>query len=105
MTEQTTIAPILLSSGSLHFASITSKSTVQDVIDSLKVLEDVCEEVLGDWRYDEWALQKIRKEPLGRLWEDSELETLSIGKAELVIPQLMRRLMPRSKVFSLRRQP
>lgn len=82
MTEQS-ITPIILPSGSLHFASISSNSKVQDVIDSLIINEDVRDEILGDWKHDDWALQKVRKEPTGRLWEDSELETLSDGKIVL----------------------
>jgi diaphanous 1 len=80
MPDDSLIAPTLLPTGALHFAAVKPDSIIQDVLDALKDLEDVREDILGDWQYDRWAVQKIRKEVQGRAWDERELEALSDGK-------------------------
>lgn len=80
MQEDSLIVPTLLPSGALQFAAVKPDSIVQDVLISLKDLEEVREEVLESWQCDRWAVQKIRKETSGRVWGESELESLSDGE-------------------------
>ena len=80
MPDDSLIVPTLLPTGSLHFAAVKVDSVVQDVLNALTNLEEVQEDVLGDWRCDRWAIQKIKKETPGRQWDERELERLSNGK-------------------------
>jgi len=89
MSDNALIAPVLLPSGSLHFSAVKADSIVQDVIKALTQLEDVQEDVLGDWECNEWAVQKLRKEPPGRPWEELELESLSDGGSYLSAIRLL----------------
>lgn len=75
------VAPILLPSGSLHFAAIKPDGTAQDVISALINLPEVREDVLGDLGagYVDatgWALQKVLKSSSGKPWEDEELQEI-----------------------------
>lgn len=81
MPDDSIIAPTLLPTGALHFAAVKPDSVVQDVLDALKDLDDVREDVLGDWECDRWAVQKIRKETPGRAWDEHELVGLSDGES------------------------
>lgn len=79
MADETLIVPVLLPSGSLQFATISSNGTVQDVLDYLIAKADLTSEVLGDLEPYGWAMQRIRVERNGRQWEEDELEALGNG--------------------------
>ncbi|TFY78768.1 hypothetical protein EWM64_g5245 [Hericium alpestre] len=76
MPDDVLIVPIILPTGSLHFASIRPDGTVQDAIDSLTSVDEVIEDVVGDLDPSGWCLQTIRQEESGRQWEDEDLEAL-----------------------------
>lgn len=80
MSEDSLILPTVTPSGSLHFATVQSSGTIQDVLNALLEEQGVAAEVLGDLEPYGWALQKVRREPNGRQWEEEELEGLSNGK-------------------------
>lgn len=79
MPENSLIVPAKLTNGSLHFASVTSDSTVQDVIDSLTAISEVHLDTLGDLESAAWAIQKISQEESGREWEEEELKKIGDG--------------------------
>ena len=81
MPDDALIVPMLLTSGSLQFATVVGSATVQDVTDTLLQEPEVSLEVLGDLQDYGWALQKIRREPNGRQWAEEELEELGNGAA------------------------
>jgi diaphanous 1 len=81
MPDDTILVPVLLASGSLHFATVARHGTAQNVIDALIALPEVREEVLGELVSDAWALQRIRKEQNGRAWEEDELQALGDGSS------------------------
>lgn len=85
MADGPLIVPTLLASGTLHFATIQSTGTTQDVIDSLLLQQEVASEILGDLEQYGWALQRVRKEPNGRQWEEEELEELGNGTASQIM--------------------
>ena len=80
MSDNGLIVPIVLTTGTLHFASVKQDCTAQDVIDSLVALDEVTSDTLGDLEETGWALQKIRREESGRMWEEDELEAIGDGK-------------------------
>ena len=80
MPENSLIVPVVVPTGSLHFATIPPDGTVQDVINALLVQQDITSEVLGGFDDTGWALQKIRIEKSGRQWEEEDLERLGDGK-------------------------
>lgn len=90
MPDDALIVPIIVPSASLHFATIKSFGTVQNVIDALVANSEVTSEVLGGLEHYGWALQKIRKEPHGRQWEEEALEALGNGKNALTAHDLLR---------------
>ena len=73
------IVPTVVPGGSLHFATVTSDGTVQDVLDALITNLEVITEVLGDLEEYGWAVQRIRREHNGRQWEEEDLEALGNG--------------------------
>lgn len=75
------VVPVATPAGSLYFATIQPKGTVQDAIHALLRKDGVENEVLGDLSPYGWALQRIRKEHHGRQWEEEELESLGNGSA------------------------
>lgn len=79
MADDTLIVPVIVPSGSLHFANVSSTGTVQHVQDYLTAHEEISSEILGDLEPYGWAMQKIRSEHSGRQWEEEELETLGNG--------------------------
>jgi hypothetical protein len=79
MSDTSLIVPIVIPTGSLHFAAIKPNGVIQDVINVLTQLEEVVSEVLGGLKADGWAVQKIRKENNGRQWEEEDLEALGDG--------------------------
>jgi diaphanous 1 len=83
MPDSPLIVPVLITNGSLQFATISNNGTVQDVIDVLTRQPEVREGVLNDLQSNTWALQKIRKEHNGRTWEEEELESLDDGEGAL----------------------
>jgi hypothetical protein len=83
MSDNALIVPTVLTTGTLHFASVKPDSTAQDVIDSLVTLDEVNSEILGDLEVAGWALQKIRREKSGRTWEEHELEAIGDGMIAL----------------------
>lgn len=87
MTDNPLIVPVILTSGSLHFAAIKPDGLVQDVIDALVQLDEVVPEILGGLEAETWALQRIRKEHNGRQWEEEELEGLGDGRFLLYVMQ------------------
>ena len=74
------IVPVVLPSGTLHFATILPNGTVQDVVETLISDSQVTDEVLGDLQPYGWALQGIRRERNGRQWEEEELDALGNGE-------------------------
>jgi hypothetical protein len=79
MPTNSVIVPTILPNGSLHFAEVTPEGKAEDVIDALVSLDEVKSEILGELESSGWALQRIRVEPNGRPWEESELEALGDG--------------------------
>jgi diaphanous 1 len=80
MPEASLIVPTTLPSGSLHFAQVNTNGTVKDVIDALLALPDATSEILGELEGHGWALQHIRAEQTGRIWEEHDLESLGDGE-------------------------
>ena len=74
------IVPVLLVTGSLHFAEIRKGGKVRDVIEVLLRVEGIKEEILEDLEESGWALQRIRVEQTGRPWEANELMILGDGE-------------------------
>jgi len=83
MPDNPLIVPTLLTTGSLHFASVKPDSTARDVIDSLVALDEVRVDILGDLEEAGWALQQIHREESGRIWEERELK--AIGNGQIVL--------------------
>ena len=83
MADDTLIVPVIIPSGSLHFATVPSTGTVQDVEDYLTAHEEITSEILGDLESHGWAMQSIRSEHNGRQWEEEELEALGSGVCRL----------------------
>jgi len=81
MPESSLIVPVVVPTGSLHFATIKPDGIVQDVINALLVQPEVTSEVLGDLDGADWALLKIRVEKSGRQWEEEDLEKLGDGQS------------------------
>jgi diaphanous 1 len=79
MPDNPLIIPIVIPTGSIHFATIRPDGNVQDVINALILTDEVNSEVLGDLEVHGWALQKIRKEHAGRQWEEADLIALGDG--------------------------
>lgn len=79
MSGDSLIVPVAIPSGSLHFATVSSDCAVEDVIRFLLINGEGTSEVLGDLEEYGWAMQRIRKEPTGRQWEEEELESLGNG--------------------------
>jgi hypothetical protein len=79
MVEKSLIVPTLIS-GNIHFASVKSDGTAQDVIDALVAIDDVKLDILSSLEEQSLALQKIRVEQNGRPWEEYELEALGDGE-------------------------
>ena len=85
MADHALIVPVVLPSGSLHFATISRDGTVQDVVENLVSNFEITAEILGDLPPYGWALQKIRREHNGRQWEEEELEALGNGARSLIV--------------------
>jgi len=79
MPSSSLIVPVVVPTGSLHFATIQPDGTVQDVIGALLAQPEVISEILGDLDDSGWALQEIRVEKNGRQWEEKDLEKLGDG--------------------------
>lgn len=79
MPESSLIVPVVVPTGSLHFATVKPDGIVQDVIDALLAQPEAAAEVLGGLDDAGWALQKIRIEKSGRQWEEEDLERLGDG--------------------------
>lgn len=82
MLTNSLIVPTILPTGSLVFAEVAHDGRAQDVIDTLINMPGVKEQILGDFEDYGWALQRIRVEQNGRVWEEDEL--LSLGDGKLV---------------------
>jgi diaphanous 1 len=80
--NNTLIVPVLLVTGSLHFAEIHKDGNGQNVVDALLREEGIKEEILGGLEESGWALQRIRVEQTGRPWEEDEL--MALGDGELL---------------------
>ena len=80
MSDNPLIVPVLLVTGSLHFAEIQTDGKAQDVVDVLLREEGIKAEILGDLEESGWVLQRIRIEPAGRPWEEDELMYLGDGE-------------------------
>jgi diaphanous 1 len=83
MPDSSLTVPTILTTGTLHFVSVKPDGTAQDVIDSLVALDEVNSDILGDLDEAGWALQKIRWEESGRIWDNDELEAIGDGKRAL----------------------
>jgi diaphanous 1 len=79
MADDKLIVPVVIPSGSLHFATLPSTATIQDVQDYLVAIDSVKIEILGDLEPYGWATQTVRSEHNGRQWEEEELEALGNG--------------------------
>ncbi|OJA15980.1 hypothetical protein AZE42_09795, partial [Rhizopogon vesiculosus] len=79
MADGQLIVPILLANGSLHCPTVSPDALAQDLIDTLTVHEEVTSSILGDLNDTGWALQRVRRQPNGRKWEEAELEALGDG--------------------------
>ena len=84
MPESSLIVPVVVPTGSLHFATIHPDGTASHVIDALLAQPDVASEILDGLDDAGWALQKIRIEKSGRQWEEEDLEKLNDGKLQLL---------------------
>lgn len=73
------VVSVLLLDGSLQYPSISADTTAQDLIETLIRLDEVKGTVL-DVASSAWALQRVRKEKLGRSWDETELVTLGDGE-------------------------
>ncbi|QRW01940.1 hypothetical protein RhiLY_00937 [Ceratobasidium sp. AG-Ba] len=95
------IVPVLLPSGAIHFAKVQPSDTGQDVIEVLLATEGIKSDILGDLEEPSteaidwgWALQTVRKNERGRLWQEKELDQLDDGM--LSNDATIEELMPRS---------
>jgi hypothetical protein len=79
MADSSLIVPVILVTGSLHFAEIRKDGKAQDVVNFLLETEGTKTEILGDLEDSGWALQQIRVEQSGRSWEEDELIALGDG--------------------------
>lgn len=86
MADDTLIVPVIVPSGSLHFATISSSGTIQNVQDYFITNEEVKSEIFGDLEPYGWAMQRIRTEHTGRQWEEEELEALGDGASRPYSP-------------------
>lgn len=73
------MVPVLLLDGSLQYPPISTDTTAQDLIETLIQLDEVKCTVI-DVTPSDWALQRVRKEKPGRLWDEIELAALSDGE-------------------------
>ena len=80
MPESSLIVPVVVPTGSLHFATVEPDGIVQDVIDALVAQPEVTSELLGSLDVAGWAVQKIRIQKSGRQWEEEDLEKLGDGQ-------------------------
>jgi diaphanous 1 len=81
MSADALIVPTLLSNGTIHFAEVSQQGSAKDVIDSIIASGEVAKDSLGSLEDRGWALQRIRREKRGRIWEQDELEALGDGKS------------------------
>lgn len=79
MADDSLIVPIEVPSGTLQFATISSGGTIQELLDSLTINEEITSQLLGDLQPCGFAVQHIRQEHSGRQWEEDELEALGNG--------------------------
>ncbi|PPQ71093.1 hypothetical protein CVT24_009844, partial [Panaeolus cyanescens] len=95
----TIIVPTILTTGNLHFAEIPEDGTVQNVIDTLLQIDGLKEEMLRDLEDVGWALQMIRVEHSGRIWEEEDLNKLGDGTLDPTAPvaPVLKRLNRESK--------
>ncbi|KIY49480.1 hypothetical protein FISHEDRAFT_65448 [Fistulina hepatica ATCC 64428] len=76
MPRSVLTVPVVLASGGLHFTEVPYDGTAQDVIDTLIRNPDVVHDALGDEQEAGWALQRIRAQLPGRLYDEAELNAL-----------------------------
>ncbi len=76
MPDDTLLVPTVLTSGTVHFATVAATSTAKDVIDALVSSNEVKEEALGGLEETSWDLQRVRVARSGRPWEEYDLEAL-----------------------------
>lgn len=74
------VIPVLSPSGTLHFTSVDGNASIEQVIVALLQTTDVSRQVLGALDDNGWALQRIRRVPVGRIWQEEELEGLKDGE-------------------------
>lgn len=77
----TLIIPAILPTGTLHLIELPDNCRTQDVIRNLVSIDGVKEEILGTLEDHGWALQRIRREKNGRVWEEDELNALGDGES------------------------
>lgn len=99
MTTEPLVVPIILVTGSLHFAEVDPDARAQQVVQKVLQLDGVSAEVLGDLEDSGWALQRIRVEQAGRVWEEDELSTLGDGALLIYNPVLEMMTIPTYTVF------
>ena len=73
------VIPVLSPSGTLHFTSVDSNASIEQVIDALLRTTEVSRQVLRGLDDNGWALQRIRRGPIGRIWQQEELDTIRDG--------------------------
>ncbi|EMD40584.1 hypothetical protein CERSUDRAFT_102967 [Gelatoporia subvermispora B] len=91
MPDDVLIVPVASPNGAVHFATVNSDATIQDVLDTLILTPAATSDVLHGLEEYGWALQRIRREHPGRQWEEADLEALGNGimpPSEQVAPLL-----------------
>jgi diaphanous 1 len=97
------VVAVLSPSGTVYFASVDTNARVEQVIDLLLRTTDISRQVLGDLNNKGWALQRIRRTPIGHIWTAEELEASRDG--EIVPPSshsiLLLTLDPRRRLVAI----
>ena len=73
------IIPVLTPIASVHFVSVYSDATIKDLLASAVKNDELKHDILGSLGDVGWGLQRVRKEKHDRLWDETELKTLTNG--------------------------
>lgn len=79
MADDTIVVSVLLLDGSTLHLSVSRDATSQNLVDILTNQEEVKATALPDLPRSLWALQRVRREKSGRLWEQAALDALGDG--------------------------
>lgn len=86
MANDPLIVPVLLANGYLHCPTVSSDALAKDLIATLTIHKEVTSGVVGDLHDTGWALQRVRRYPNGRKWEEAELEAIGDGEHRAIVP-------------------